>query len=58
MNPLPRAESGNLLRMDQRARDQGDWIKDSKLVIDAGAAAYKAAQAKDLNAILALNEQP
>ena len=29
----------------------------SKLLIDVGAAAYKAAQAKDLNAVLALNEQ-
>jgi len=43
--------------MDRRARDQGDWIKDSKLLIDVGTAAYKAAQAKDLNAVLALNEQ-
>lgn len=57
MNALTLAESGNLLMMDRRARDQGDWIKDSKLLIDVGAAAYKAAQAKDLNAVLALNEQ-
>jgi len=56
-NALTLAESGNLLMMDRRARDQGQWIKDSKLLIDAGAAAYKAAQAKDLNAVLALNEQ-
>jgi cytochrome c553 len=51
------AESGNLLMLTGRARDQGDWIKDSKMLIDAGAAAYKAAQAKDVNAILALNDQ-
>jgi hypothetical protein len=25
---LTLAESGNLLMMDKRARDQGDWIKD------------------------------
>jgi cytochrome c553 len=56
-NALTLAESGNLLMMDRRARDQGQWIKDSKLLIDAGAAAYKAAQAKDLDAVLALNEQ-
>ena len=55
-NALTLAESGNLLMMDRRARDQGDWIKDSKLLIDVGAAAYKAAQAKDLNAVLALND--
>ncbi len=51
------AESGNLLMMDGRARDQSDWMKDSKMLVDAGAAAYKAAQAKDVAAIVALNDQ-
>ena len=51
------AESGNLLMMPSRARDQGDWIKDSKMLVDVGAAAYKAAQAKDIEAIRALNDQ-
>jgi hypothetical protein len=51
------AESGNLLMMPGRARDQGEWIKDSKMLVDVGAAAYKAAQAKDMDAILALNDQ-
>jgi cytochrome c553 len=54
---LTLADSGNLLMMDKRARDQGDWIKDAKLLVDAGAAAYKAAQAKNLDAIVALNNQ-
>jgi hypothetical protein len=54
---LTLAESGNLLMMDKRARDQGDWIKDSRALVDAGAAAFKAAQAKDLDAIIALNQQ-
>jgi len=54
---LTLAESGNLLMMDTRARDQGDWIKDSKAMIDVGAAAYKAAQAKDLDGIRALNDR-
>jgi len=57
MNALMLAESGNLLMMDRRARDQAGWIKDSKLLIDVGAAAYKAAQAKDLAGVLALNDQ-
>ena len=48
------AESGNLLMMRGRARDQGDWMKDAKLLVDAGNAAYKAAQAKDANALAAL----
>jgi len=41
------AESGNMLMMRGRARDQMDWMKDAKLLVDAGNAAYKAAQAKD-----------
>ncbi|MEO8053167.1 MAG: hypothetical protein ABI833_22405 [Acidobacteriota bacterium] len=56
-NALTLAESGNLLMMGTRARDQGDWIKDSKLLVDAGAAAFKAARAKDLDAVVAVNDQ-
>jgi cytochrome c556 len=41
------AESGNMLMMRGRARDQMNWMKDAKLLVDAGNAAYKAAQAKD-----------
>jgi hypothetical protein len=48
------AESGNLLMLRGRARDQGDWMKDAKLLVDAGNAAYKAAQAKDATALAAL----
>jgi len=50
------AESGNLLMMPGRARDQGDWVKDAKLLVDAGNAAYKAAQDKDAKALAALTE--
>lgn len=50
------AESGNLLMMDGRARDQQNWIKDSKMMIDIGAAAFKAAQAKNIDGIRALND--
>jgi hypothetical protein len=48
------AESGNLLTMRGRARDQGDWMKDAKMLVDAGSAAYKAAQAKDVKALAAV----
>jgi hypothetical protein len=48
------AESGNLLMMEGRARDQGDWVKDAKLLVDAGNSAYKAAQAKDGDALAGL----
>jgi hypothetical protein len=59
-NALMLAESGNLLMMPRLGvpnKDPEGWIKDCKLLVDAGAAAYKAARAKDLNAILALNGQ-
>ena len=56
-NALTLAESGNLLMMGTRTRDQGNWIKDAKLLVDAGNAAYKAARAKDLNAVVAVNDQ-
>lgn len=51
------AESGNLLLMDGRARDQDRWVKDAKLMIDAGQAAFRAAQKKDMQGILALSDQ-
>jgi hypothetical protein len=47
------AESGNLLMQRGRFRE-GDWMKDAKLLVDAGNAAYKAAQAKDLVALAAV----
>ena len=50
------AESGNLLMMDGRARDQKNWILESKMLIDIGGKAYKAAQAKDIDGIRALND--
>ena len=54
---LTLAESGNLLMMKERARDQGDWMRDAKLLVDAGTDAWKAAQNKDLDAIVALNDR-
>jgi cytochrome c553 len=53
---LALAESGNLLGMPGRARDQGDWVKDAKMLADAGTAAYKAAQARDARALAAVAE--
>jgi len=51
------AEAGNLLMMPGRARDQERWLEDAKLMRDAGAAALRAAKAKDVAALAALNEQ-
>jgi hypothetical protein len=50
------AESGNLLLMPGRARDLDKWVKDAKMMIDAGAAAYKAARAKDIEGIRAVSD--
>jgi hypothetical protein len=54
---LTLAESANLLMMPERARDQDKWMADAKLLSDVGTAAYRAAQAKDLDAVNALNDQ-
>lgn len=51
---LTLAESGNLLR--SRGSAQPEWARDAKLLSDAGAAAYKAAQAKDVKALAAVAE--
>jgi hypothetical protein len=50
------AESGSLLMMRGRARDQGAWMKDAKMLVDAGTTAYKAAQAKDTKALAAVTQ--
>jgi hypothetical protein len=52
---LTLAESGNVLTM-RRPGDQGDWMKDARMLADVGTAAYRAAQAKDLKALAALAE--
>jgi hypothetical protein len=54
---LTLAESANLLMMPGRARDQGQWMKDARLMLDAGWAAFKAAKAKDAAALEALSDQ-
>jgi hypothetical protein len=53
---LTLAEAANLLMMPGRARDQERWIADARLMLDAGAAAYKAAKAKDVAALVAVND--
>lgn len=51
------AESANLLMMPGRARDRKQWMADAKLMLDAGAAAVKAAKARNVEAIAALSDQ-
>ncbi len=52
---LTLAESGNLLMMPGRARDQDRWMKDAKLLVDVATDAWKAADAKNISAIVMLN---
>jgi cytochrome c553 len=57
MQALMLAESGNLLMMKDRAKNQGQWMKDARALVDAGMAAAKATRSKDMQAVMALNEQ-
>ena len=40
------AETGNLLMLPGRAKDKGEWMKNAKALVDAGSAAFKAANVK------------
>lgn len=51
------AESGNLMLLPNRQRDQGDWVKETKVMIDLAATAYRAALAKNMDGILAVNDK-
>jgi hypothetical protein len=45
------------LMMPGRARDQDRWMQDAALMLEAGRAAFRAAKAKDVAALDALNDQ-
>jgi hypothetical protein len=53
---LTLAEAGNLMMMPSRQRE-GDWNKDAKMLVDVGTKAFKAAMAKDMDGIVALNQE-
>ena len=46
------AESGNLLMLDGRARDNDEWMTMSRALVDAGVAAVRAVEAQDVDALL------
>jgi hypothetical protein len=50
------AESANLLMMPDRARDLDQWMRDARLMLDAGEAAYRAAKDRDVAALEALSD--
>ena len=51
MNFLALAESANVLMAPPRARDQGQWMKDGKLLLDVAVKAYRYAKARDYAAL-------
>ena len=50
------AEAGNLLMVQGRAIDQGDWIKMSQAMVDAGRQTLKAVAARNADDVLAAGE--
>lgn len=55
-NAFVLGETANLLMAPERARDNGQWMKDAKLLQDAGMEAYRAAKKKDVKPIQAMND--
>ena len=51
------AESGNLLMIAGRAKDTGDWMNDSQALAEDGAAALRATEKKDPDALLAAGDK-
>ena len=47
-------ESGNLLLLGDRAVDDGDWVTITRALIDTGTTALRAAEAQDVEGILAV----
>jgi len=56
-NALMLAETANVLMAENRARDKDRWMRDAKLLWEAGNKAYRASKAKDLDALKALNDE-
>lgn len=56
-NAMIVAEFANLLMLPGRALDQGQWLRDSKLMLEVGRKAYEAALEKDLQTLIGLNEE-
>lgn len=51
------AESGNLLMIGGRARDAAEWMEMSHELVDAGVAAVKAVEARDVDGLLGAGDQ-
>ncbi|MGH9786674.1 MAG: hypothetical protein ACRD88_21100 [Terriglobia bacterium] len=51
-NALMLAEAGNLLMIGDRAKDQDAWMQMSLALVDAGTAAFQAAEAKNAEGVM------
>ncbi len=51
-NALTLAESGNLLMIGSRAKDQGDWVTAAQALVDEATVALRAAEAKNVDVLL------
>lgn len=51
------AESANLLMLPGRARDDTQWMADAALMREAGAAAFKAAKTRKVEAVASVSDQ-
>lgn len=51
------AESGNLLMIGGRARDMNKWMTMSQDLVEAGIAAVRAVEARDVDALLGAGDQ-
>ncbi len=49
-------EAGNVLMMPGHAMGQGEWMTQARVLVDMGAAASKAARARDVQALAAVSE--
>ena len=56
-NALMLAEAGNLLMLDGRARDDGEWMTMSRALVDAGITAVRAVEVRDVDALLGAGDQ-
>ena len=56
-NALTLAESGNLLMMPPRAKDDVGWMIRSQALVDAGESAARAAKARNLDAVFVAGGQ-
>ena len=56
-NALLLAEAGNLLMIGDRAKDQDAWMKASQVLVDSGTAAFRAAEAKNVEGVMMAGDE-